>query len=385
MIPETAALLLRTLQLRNGIAGDVARREWAGADVRGLSRVVGFNGAEVWLYRRLRALDASPPAEFLVALREAAQRVAVLALRVDAQTAAVLGLFARAGIPCSLIKGQARRAAARLYPYADARGVADVDLLLPEGAAQEAWELLRNNRYEPCYPGPTPWKVSHHLTAIWDENRVAVELHTTTSDRVAASEAWRRASEDSELVTWNGGSLPIPGPTELLWQALAHAVEDGPKGYRLCSFLNVAAILAENPPIRWSVVEDRIAAGEVWDPEHNRPMPAARLIGWLATAAELAGTPLPLGLGRGEGIDLERFLRWQEKILRSRLGASARDRLLEEGARSEARMPLSPAVKGTGALLRVRRRTASLAARILYSTWKATTSASSSASENPSG
>jgi hypothetical protein len=386
MTPKTIALVLDTLRLRGSGEALNIRQAWSTADVSGLVRLIAYEGGAVWLFRRLKLAEANPLGGFFDELRTAAQHAAVLALRVDAQAASVLGLLRGAGIPVALIKGQARRAAAGLYPYADARGVADVDLLLPEALAKEGWEVLVRNRYEPCYPDPMPWKVLHHLPALWDENRVAVELHTTTTDSVPATEAWRRATEGSDRVTWNGASVSVPSATELVWQAAAHAVRDGTKGYRLSAFLNVAAVLAEAPPIQWTVIEERIAAEEVRDQDHERAVPAKRLHRWLATAASLAGTTLPPALAKAGRIDLERLLLWNGIIVNSRFGPSVQNRLLEEGARSEAGMPLSPAVPGTGLVHHARRRSTSLVARLLYASWGVSTPtpSSSSVSGNPS-
>jgi Uncharacterised nucleotidyltransferase len=369
--PETVRLLLQTLRLRSTLSPIEAQSAWSRADVRGLCRLVAFEGAEVWLYRRVRTLEVQLPQNVMGALRDAAHRAEAIGLRVDAQTSSVLRLLEEARIPWALIKGQARRAATERYPYANARRVSDVDVLLPEERAGDAWELLLQNQYQPCYPGPSPWKVTHHRPVIWDENRIAIELHTTTTDAVPAPEAWRRATEGSDTVRWNGGSVAVPGATELVWQALAHAVQDGANGCRLKDFLNVAAVLAEQPPIAWGVVEERIVSGEVRDRIHGRPVSPSRIRRWLASAADLGGASLPAALVSAGRLDLDHLLLWRGMILGSRLGRSVRGRLLEEGVRVEIPMPLTPAVKGTGFARQARRRSTSLIARALYVAWRA--------------
>ncbi|NOT07136.1 MAG: hypothetical protein HOP28_02930 [Gemmatimonadales bacterium] len=365
------ALLLRTLRLQGGLTDREAAAEWARVDIHGLERLLAFEGAALWLYRRLQALGAASAPAGAEALRALAHGIAMANMRADEEAAAVLALLGRAGIPVALIKGQARRAAAERYPFANARAVADVDLLVPDDAADRGFELLVAEGYEPSFGWASPWKVEHHRPALWNHRRVAVELHTTTGDTVPPAEAWRRATALADGVTWNGAPHRVPNATELVWQAAAHALGDGTKGYTLKAFLNAAAVLARAPEIRWDTIRERIDAGEVVDLRSRRRVPKARLWSWLRTAQDLAGGPLPGILAGAVPFPLERHLVWRAAVLNRGFGERVRERLLEEGARTEARMSLSPAVAGSGPMQRLRRRGSSLAARLLYNGWLA--------------
>ena len=52
-------LLLDTLQLHDGPQADSLRARWATTNLRGLNRLVEFEGVELWLSRRLKAIGAT--------------------------------------------------------------------------------------------------------------------------------------------------------------------------------------------------------------------------------------------------------------------------------------------------------------------------------------
>jgi len=66
---ETISLLLDTLQLRDGPSTESLRARWAGADTRRLMALVLHEGAEIWLYKRLRQLQIELPATLRAELR----------------------------------------------------------------------------------------------------------------------------------------------------------------------------------------------------------------------------------------------------------------------------------------------------------------------------
>ena len=370
MNSESVAFLLETLRLRTAVSQGRARGAWDSVDAGNLLLILRFEGAELWFYRRAQPLKAVIPEAVLAATRHAAHLTCVQNMRVDAQTIATISILRDASIPWALLKGQARRAAAARYPFASARAVSDVDLLVPEGRADEAWMRLCDAGFRRVYEEPTPWHVEHHRPALIDEHGVTVELHTTTCMAVPPAEAWRRAADGADHVSWNGLEVSVPSATELLWQGLAHGVRDGTRGYVLKTFLDVASILAADPAVNWDLVLRRFASGEVRDDGTERPVSRERMCRWLGVAADLAGTELPLALRPRRPVDLTSLLAWRSGVIAARLGESVKGRLLEEAARSETMQSISPSSPNVNPLRNLRHRSSSLVARLLYVAWK---------------
>ena len=371
MSAPAVGLLLDTLRLHGAPSDESLRARWATTNLSGLNRLVRFEGVEVWLARRARAVGAVPPGPQARVMRQLAQHTTAQNMRIDAQTQRVLDVLDAAGMPVALIKGQARRAAAGRYPFADARAISDVDLLVPEATAEASWRALCAQGFRPLYPDGSPWVVTHHLPVLTSDDLVTVELHTTLAPTLSPAEAWARATTDPDTVTWAGRTVRVPNATELLWQALHHAVADGTRGYRLKTFLNVACILAGEGPIAWDVVAARIAAGEIRHDETGPAIAAERIHRDLAVAAELAGVPIPVALHPHRAVRIDALLAWRLAVLKAPVGESMRDRLLEEGLRVEAQLPVTPVSPERGALRALRRRTASRVARLLYRSWAA--------------
>ena len=376
MMPAAdAALVLDLLRLRGGPdAGSVAEAWLRASGNPILPALLRLEGAELWLYRRLRELKLSSEPALAEALRAAAHGDALLGLRVDEETEAVAGILTGAGIPFSLIKGPARRAAAARYPFADARSTCDVDLLVPEAVAEPAWAALTAAGYEPVDPSGTPDE-HFHLPPLWTARRVAVELHTSTSAWVAPAEAWRRVTDGADVVQWAGRGVPVGSATELLWHGLSHAFMHGGDGVRLRTFLDGASILASGHAIDWSVVESRIDGGEVRNPESGAAFRPRELRRWIATAGMLAGVDVPPAMSRDGRCPLTQLLRWRSMALGAPVGRAGRGRLLEEAARSEFGMPLTPTLPHQSRYRWVRRFVASAAARAAYVGWRAITPA----------
>ena len=366
------ALLLDTLQLRSDLTPDVAGARWRTVDTRGLLALLQHEGAEVWLYKRLRQLRVELDGVSQHALRTAVHVTSLNNMRIDGQTLAVAAHLDRASIPWALFKGQARRAAESRYPFASARGVTDVDLLVPEALADEAWALLCDRGFRRLITEPVPWTADHHRPALIDDANVCVELHTTTCMSVPADEAWRRATAHADIVEWNGAPTRVPNATELVWQALSHAVADGVRGFSLRGFLNIAAILAESPLLDWPLIATRIDADEIVGNDTSRPVARERVRESLAIAARLAGTSLDAAVQPKREVDLVPLLQWRGWALSLRLGRATRERLLEEALRHEAGLPLTPnSVYAVHRLHHVRRRSSSVVARVAYVSWRA--------------
>lgn len=370
MNAEAVTLLVDTLRLRSHGDVESLRARWASAHTDGMRALVEYEGAALWLHRRLQEIGASPATSFREKLRRAAIRRGADNARIDAQTLAVLSRLESAGFHAVLIKGQARRAAVARYPYADARPLSDVDLLLPESQVDAAWDLLCASGFHRVYDDTVDWKADHHRPTIIDDSGVSVELHTTTGDGVSAGDAWRRATEHTNEVMWQGRRVNVPNATELLWQALSHAVSDGTRGFRLRTFHSMAVVLASDATIDWSVIADRLASGEIRAADREHPADAEHVREILGIAALVAGTTLPQAFVPRRVPDVACLLLWRARVLSSKHGESVRDRLLEEALRVEAHLPLTPGAPQLGVLRLLRRRGASLFARAAYLAWR---------------
>lgn len=359
---RTHDLLFRTLQLRPETPAVELAEAWCAERPDGLLALTAYEGAAQWVLRRLQttASDASAPAGFVQSLRVRTRQEAARNLLVDAEAERVIARIEAAGIPCVLIKGTARRAAAARYPYADARATHDVDVLVPADAAGRAWGDLRAAGYGRVSEATSP----HHLPPLIGEGSVGVELHTSLAHAMAPDEAWRRTTDGADELEWSGRRVRVPSATELLWHGLAHALKATMVAWRLRYFLDGSAILAAGQPIMWPVISERLDAGEAGDPAQARR--------WLGAAARLAGGALPAEVAGNEAaFDVARALRWRRAVLARHKDALFGARLLEEGTRVELGLSTAPAVEGTGPLLQARRRLGGRAARMVYVVWRA--------------
>lgn len=336
---------------------------------------MGYEGAGIWFFRRLRALgalDALPP-ESRGLLKAQAVETAALGLHIEDEAIAVVECLMSAGIPVILIKGMARRALAQRYSYLDARPTHDIDLLLPPDQVREGHALLQARGYRPAYRASCLHQPHHHLPALWSDRKVAVELHESTSLRVPGAVAWARVNAGSEELEWGGLTVRVPGPTELVWSAMVHALSDEiALGFRLQHFLEVAALVVEGAPVDWSIVEARSTTGEAHDPENGIGYPPAVVLAWLDAALSLVAADLrPAGLDRPD-FDLGRLLQWRLLVLgySGRLKGSLAERLLDEGARTLIGLPLRRPPGSASWPQRIRGRTAGRASRVLFQAWR---------------
>jgi hypothetical protein len=238
-----------------------------------------------------------------------------------------------------------------------------VDLLLPQDRVKAAWAHLQRSGYEPaCSPELTPPN-HYHLLPVCGKDRVAVELHLSTSTGVQPEEAWRRATSSPEIVRRDGRSFAIPCATELLWHAVTHGLLHGTVGFRLRYLLDASVILAGASPIDWNVIAHRLDSPEV----QSRNLTLA----WLGAAALLSGRPLPPEVSVVTPFELNRALRWRLAVHRQVAGyPRAVEKLIEEGTRAEIGWPILRGLPGTPPAVRLRRRLAALAARGVYRTWR---------------
>lgn len=286
-------LLVRTLTLGGGVDPAGLAADWAALSPRGLDRLVTFEGCGLWLWRRLRELGAAaaPPAELRDWLAHEARARAARNLLVDAQADVVVRRLGDAGVPHVLLKGAARRFSSDLFPYASARATHDVDVLVPAARARDAWDLLCRAGYEPASRNGERHREHFHLPPIWDAQRVAVELHTSTSRTVSPDEAWRRATTGGRVAERAGLRANVPAPTELLWHGLTHSARHRADAFRLRFLLDGAAILATPAAFDWPEIDRRLGTAEI--------ARRSTALAWLEAAAGLAGRVLPLALPEG--------------------------------------------------------------------------------------
>lgn len=365
--------LIDTLRLAGPEPDNLGAR-WRNAPTAGLASLVAYEGAAVWLYRRLRATGAieAVPDEFAAELKRQALEAAGLGMHIEEAAIEVLHLLTRAGIPVVLMKGMARRALAGRYPYLDARPTHDVDLLVEETRVHEAFHLLRASGYVEAKPGAA---INHHLPPLWNEQRVSIELHFSTSRRTAPALAWRRATTCGLEVEWMGQTVRTPSPTELAWHSAHHAValsESIVVGFRLQHFLEVAALESGAAGIDWGELWHRSQRELIADPGSGRPLPRHIIRRWMGSARAL-GSSGPIQPQGGDEVDLAGLLGWRLSVLRSRqhLRRSLSERFMEEGPRTLIGAPIEGSPPNVPWPKKFRRRTAAIGSRVIFRTWRA--------------
>jgi hypothetical protein len=363
---DGGVLLLRTLRFGGGEHSGTLREAWGRAPLEHLPALVRLERCGTWLLRRLtelkleRELDPAFTTWLVALVRAGAARNMLIESR-----AMDLGRWLTArGVPFVFLKGMARRLAAGLYPGIDARVTTDVDVLVREPDAEPVWSALQENGYRFSSEPEVIPAGHHHLIPLTHEDGVSVEVHTSTMPGVAPEEEWRRSTDQAVHVDREGLRLLIPSATEMLWQSVTHAEIDGASGYDLRHFQDAAVLLAA-AHLEWPVITARFATREIRD--------VARMRGWFAAAAWLAGVSPPAALHAGPRVfDLERALRWRYAVCQA-AGSRPRvmARLIDEATRSEAGLGMARCLPGTPVALRSRRRIATTLARAGYLAWRA--------------
>jgi hypothetical protein len=306
-----ADLLLATLRPGGATGAEQLRDAWSRADVRGLGRLIEFEGSALWTYRRLRQLDVLPAldAGFVAWLSDEGRGATARNLLVDAEVVAVARALDRLGIPGVFMKGAARRLVADRYPMADARRTNDVDILVPDRRAGDLWHELRRQGYTRTNPAKPPRPEHHHLPALMSDRRVGVEIHTTHARGIDPGVSWRRHFLNSASVVRDGVTFRVPSATELFWTATAHALLIPDLAFFLVRLLDTALVWASGAAIDWDEVARRLDAKEIVD--------GGAAAAWLDAARQLAGQELPAALAeRVTSYDLSRALRLRLAVLR---------------------------------------------------------------------
>lgn len=359
------AVLLDTIRLGQEWDPAGVRAAWSGLEPAGLSGLVRREGCALWLYRRLKDAGAenAPRSPFGPWLAKHARDLTARNLLVDVEVARLAQWLSRHHYPHVWLKGAARRLGAARYPFADARGTHDVDLLVPQDRARKIWEELQRTGYQRAGEFDRTPEHHFHLPPLLGADRVAVELHLATSKHESPAEAWRRATSAGVKIARDGLTYFIPSATELLWHSVTHGLLHGTAAFRLRYFQDASVILASGEPIDWELIARRLSSPEV---------PSQVLVlTWLGAAARLAGYTLPEELARAVPFDTPRVLHWRLNVHR-RWAHHPRmvEKLIEEGTRAEVGWPIMPAVRGTSPAIRLRRRLAAMAARATYRVWR---------------
>lgn len=314
----------------------------------------------------------SLPAEFRARLKSLAFDAAARGMEVEETAVSVLRLLGGAGIPVVLIKGVARRALAQRVPHLDARGTNDVDLLLPDDRIQEGQDLLLESGYSET-PARRPGPDHHHMQGIWNDRRVPVELHRSTSARIAPALAWSRATLAGQELPWAGIQVRVPSPTEMAWAAVTHALNDNiVHGYRLQHFLEVAALAAVPGLVDWPEVMERTGAGEAYEEATGLTYSRDVVLRWIDGALQLVAMEARPAGGSTVPLDLPSLLAWRLTLLeaRLRLGRALSDRLLDQGTRTLIGLgPPSPPA-GISGLRQLRRRAVDGMSRLAFRCWR---------------
>lgn len=257
---KVGALVCATLRPDADQHREALARAW-GAPPAGTAKLIRHEGAGLWVHRRLASLGLRDQVEpgLRAALRQEVLVTAGTNLRVDEEARSVVRRLGEADIPVILIKGAARRALASRWPLLDARGLGDVDLLLPPARVQAGWEHLRAAGYELAIPDSEErYAEHHHLPGLIGPGKVSIELHRSSSINLPAAEAWARFEAGSETVFWQGQSVRVPSATELAWHTISHAATDGVFGFRLRHWLDLVALVVGGAAIDWEVIAHRL-------------------------------------------------------------------------------------------------------------------------------
>ncbi len=291
-------LFLSTLRLRPDLGLGATRRDaWVRAPLAGVAELAAFEGCTLWLYQRLRGravLDALPRT-FADALERVARREAAQNLRIDAEAEAIVRWLARAGVPCVLLKGVARRAAVGLYPTTATRGRrrATSTFSYPHRTRRECGTDCGKRATSPPQPSglrPAP------TGATTSRRSWASDGLRSRSTRLRPGPSRRRkrgaGRAGTHALSHGAGSRCGVAPaTELLWHGITHAAQEHEMyegGFRLRYFQDAAVILAAPGAIDWDEIVRRLDSQEVTD--------RVTTVRWLGAAANLAGTGLPSGL-----------------------------------------------------------------------------------------
>jgi hypothetical protein len=196
------------------------------------------------------------PRHVLGDLQSESRRVLEKSFRLVAELAELLELFRGNGIPAIPFKGPV--AALAYYGDVGLRTFNDLDLLVPEATARDAWRLLVERGYEPQFALETGWQQVHIRTGSEHlfrhrESGGLVDLHWSLLPRgytftPTSEEPWQRR----ESVRVGGSEVETLAPEPmLLFLCLHGAKHDWSSLEWVC---DVAELIRARPALDWDQV-----------------------------------------------------------------------------------------------------------------------------------
>ena len=232
-------------------------------------------------------------APFRVARTEDLARLQRLALVSEFQLTSLhdrlvrmLALFAEHGVEVLLLKGAGLAYSA--YPTPTSRPMGDIDVLVRDEVATEAWELVRANGWarRRDVPEERSYADHQHLTPLEDADglQIGLELHTALFTHQApfklpASQMW----EGARRLSIGGQSALVPSPEDQLLHSALHFAWSHEMTFGAWRTLrDVERIVATSAP-DWSVVVQK-----------SRACRGATCMYWtLRLSRDLAGVEVP--------------------------------------------------------------------------------------------
>lgn len=175
----------------------------------------------------------------------------------------LLALFATNGIEVLLLKGAGLAYSA--YTTPTARPMGDIDVLVRDAAAVEAWELACANGWarRSDVPEERTYEEHQHLTPLEDDDglQIGLELHTALFTQQApfklpASQMW----EGGRRVTIGGQPALVPSPEDQLLHAALHFAWSHEMTFGAWRTLRDVERLVATGALDWSTVVQKARA-----------------------------------------------------------------------------------------------------------------------------
>ena len=228
-------------------------------DWDGLIQAARHHGVVPLLARNLHEVGRDRcPRHVLDDLQSESRLVLEKSFRLVAELGELLELLRSLGIPAVPFKGPV--AAIAYYGDLGLRTFNDLDLLVPEVSAREAWRLLVERGYEPQFPLEPGWREVHLRTGFEHlfrhrESGLPVDLHWHLmppgySFTPSSEEPWSRR----ETIRVGGREVETLAPEPmLLFLCLHGAKHDWSSLEWVC---DVAELIRARPALDWDVVLD---------------------------------------------------------------------------------------------------------------------------------
>ena len=233
---------------------------------RELGALAQLHRMEPWLHAR-QAHNAEIPQWLRGQWQVAHRAAAIAALAWQAELAGISRAFTATGLPALALKGS--YLARYCYPHAALRPLRDIDLLVPENRAIEAFELLIARGCsvdgDPRIALADSARIDMHLPALQTPNGGIVELHLRLTEQDGRLE-YAVPQLDAAAVIARGmavDAVAYPAPEDMLAHLILHAVY----GHRFdCGPLLLTDVhfLVQSASLDWDMFWRR-AEGGGWD------------------------------------------------------------------------------------------------------------------------